>query len=207
MRICRAPECNNPAIHHRTVCTKHKHRLRKSGTFDLTERIKKVEKLTNGIVKICKVHGELKYNKVYIQHSKYKDKKYKYYSCKECVSLKKRRLYLENPEKHNKFSIETRNKRIDKARKKNNEYHITCYMALEEYNQMVLNQNNKCKICKKEETAKHKNGKIKRLAIDHNHKSGKPRGLLCGKCNTAIGLLNESIELFEESIKYLKSNQ
>jgi len=206
MRICRAPDCENPAIKQRTVCTKHKHRLRKNGTFDIPERIPKADKLPADIVKVCKVHGSLKYHEVNVQYSKYKDKKYKWYQCKECLSLKKKRLYDLDPEKYNKLSKKTINKRIEKARKKNREYHITCYMTLEEYHKMILDQDNKCKICKKEETAKYKNNKIKRLAIDHHHASGKPRGLLCSKCNTALGLLKESIEILESAISYLKSS-
>lgn len=205
MRICRAPECNNPAIKHRTLCTKHKHRYRKNKDFDIPERVKKCENLPIEFVKDCKIHGYLKFDQTNIQYSKYKDKKYKWYQCKECLSLKKQRLYKENPEKHNKCSTNTRNKRIDKARKKNSEYYITCYMDLEEHNQMVLNQDNKCKICKKKETSEHKNGKTKRLSIDHNHISGKIRGLLCGKCNTALGLFKDSIRNLQSAIHYLLS--
>lgn len=43
-----------------------------------------------------------------------------------------------------------------------------------------------------------------RLSIDHCHKNGKFRGLLCNNCNTAIGLMKENIKIFEIAIEYLK---
>lgn len=45
------------------------------------------------------------------------------------------------------------------------------------------------------------------LHIDHDHKTGQVRGILCARCNTAIGLLNESEELFNSAIQYLKDSK
>lgn len=51
-------------------------------------------------------------------------------------------------------------------------------MTLQEYEEKLLRQNNACDICKKPATA------FKRsLAVDHNHKTGKVRGILCMYCN------------------------
>src|ERR1700733_4199423 len=119
--------------------------------------------LMSEIVKICKEHGELTLDKVYNQFSKYKDKKYPYYQCRQCVSIKKKRLYDLNPEKHRRFSRATQLKYRDKVMKKQNEYHILKYMPLEEYEKMLERQNGKCAICKNHEKSKHKNGKVKRL--------------------------------------------
>lgn len=44
------------------------------------------------------------------------------------------------------------------------------------------------------------------LNIDHNHKTGKVRGLLCPNCNSAIGKLKESPALFASAIAYLEKN-
>ena len=207
MRICKAPVCENPAIKNRTLCTKHKHRFRKTKDFNIPERVKKEELFSNGIIKICKVHGNLKYHQCYIQYSKYKDKKYKYYQCKECVSIKKMRLYYLDPQKHINFSKKTAQKYKEKFQKRKNEYHIKTMIDLDKYYEIIIKQDNKCAICKKSETAKHKNGKIKRLSIDHHHLTGKFRGLLCGKCNTGLGLFKESIEILQLAIEYLKSNK
>ena len=65
------------------------------------------------------------------------------------------------------------------------------------YNNLLKKQDGRCAICFDLPTNR-------RLAVDHNHTTGKVRGLLCSKCNFAIGLLCESKELFERALKYLE---
>lgn len=43
----------------------------------------------------------------------------------------------------------------------------------------------------------------KSLSVDHNHKTGKVRGLLCTKCNSLLGFARDDIELLRRAIKYL----
>ena len=43
--------------------------------------------------------------------------------------------------------------------------------------------------------------------IDHCHKTGKVRGILCSECNTGLGKFKDSIELLQKAIEYLKRNQ
>jgi hypothetical protein len=45
------------------------------------------------------------------------------------------------------------------------------------------------------------------LCIDHDHGSGAVRGLLCRKCNAAIGQMGDSVEMLERAIAYLRSRQ
>ena len=42
--------------------------------------------------------------------------------------------------------------------------------------------------------------------VDHNHSTGEVRGLLCARCNTAMGLFGDSLSLMENAINYLKGN-
>jgi hypothetical protein len=70
-------------------------------------------------------------------------------------------------------------------------------ISLDEYNKILESQNNVCFICKKPEQ------KQTNLAVDHCHTTGKVRGLLCTKCNTTIGLMDESIENLQSAINYL----
>lgn len=74
---------------------------------------------------------------------------------------------------------------------------ITRYkINLEEYNNILAKQDNKCAICKKESNT--------RLHVDHCHDTLKVRGLLCGNCNRALGLFYDNIDSLEKAIVYLK---
>jgi hypothetical protein len=69
-------------------------------------------------------------------------------------------------------------------------------ITIDDYENMLREQKNKCAICKKiPKDFKYKFG------VDHNHKTGKIRGLLCTKCNTAIGKL-DSKKLLRSAIRY-----
>jgi len=63
-----------------------------------------------------------------------------------------------------------------------------------------------CAICEKPETAK-RSGKVVPLSVDHNHQTGKPRGLLCAACNRAIGLMQEDPQRLEAAARYLRQHQ
>jgi len=47
-------------------------------------------------------------------------------------------------------------------------------------------------------------GKLLRMAVDHDHITGEVRGLLCKRCNRALGILEDSIELLQRAIQYLQ---
>lgn len=76
-------------------------------------------------------------------------------------------------------------------------YHIkrTYGLSKNDYLSMLNEQNNGCKICGVSDV---------KLVVDHNHKTGKVRGLLCHNCNVAIGKLQESPELFFRALQYIK---
>lgn len=75
-------------------------------------------------------------------------------------------------------------------------------LTLAEYSAMVAAQDNKCAICDCGETQT-RNGKVKALAVDHNHETGEIRGLLCADCNQAIGKMKENRGILLAAIKYL----
>lgn len=75
-------------------------------------------------------------------------------------------------------------------------------ISLAEYGQMLVAQGGKCAICDQEETAT-RSGSVKALQVDHDHKTGKVRGLLCSDCNTGIGKMKENREALIAAIKYL----
>ena len=80
-------------------------------------------------------------------------------------------------------------------------------ITIDVYEEMLACQKGKCSICRRRETRKGRTGKVKMLSVDHCHRTGKVRGLLCHKCNNAIGCLQESITIFERVIAYLKLHE
>ena len=78
-----------------------------------------------------------------------------------------------------------------------------------QYESILFLQNNVCAICGCEEIAKvNKNirNKTKRLSVDHCHKTGKIRSLLCLNCNQAIGKLKDSPQLLRKAAEYLEKH-
>lgn len=76
-------------------------------------------------------------------------------------------------------------------------------VSLKEYEEMFFEQGGLCAICGKPETTTMRNA-VKFLAIDHDHVTGKVRKLLCHRCNTALGLVGDSIEVLKKMIEYLE---
>ena len=74
-------------------------------------------------------------------------------------------------------------------------YNITT----DEYAQRLKQQHGKCAICHGDCPTG------KQLAVDHDHKTGAVRGLLCTRCNVALGHLGDSVELLARAIVYLSS--
>lgn len=72
------------------------------------------------------------------------------------------------------------------------------------YEKMRQEQNFSCAICKKHENNVGK--KLKRLSVDHNHKTGKVRALLCSGCNTLIGKEENNPGLFDKAKEYLRKH-
>lgn len=97
--------------------------------------------------------------------------------------------YIKNVDKVNEYNRQWRARNPEKAKlshrksclKRN--YEIT----IEEYNQLWKLQNGLCSICNLPEK-----NKINCLVVDHNHTTGKIRGLLCNKCNTGLGMFEEN---------------
>lgn len=98
--------------------------------------------------------------------------------CRECnKKAKRRRATAENTRKWHLSTI----------------YGIT----VEQYTEMYENQAQECKICHAWQPL---------LRIDHNHKTGKIRGLLCNECNIGLGVFEEDIDILKSAIKYLEES-
>lgn len=71
-------------------------------------------------------------------------------------------------------------------------------ITIDDYESLIAAQGDACAICGGHE----RNGTL--FSVDHDHDTGKVRGLLCRTCNAAIGLFQERIDLIESALSYLR---
>ena len=77
-------------------------------------------------------------------------------------------------------------------------------ITLKDYDKMLEKQNGGCKICGTKEIGHKRQG---RFCVDHNHKTGKIRGLLCTNCNRLLGAAKDDIEILTKAITYLTESK
>lgn len=74
------------------------------------------------------------------------------------------------------------------------------------YQELFEAQKGRCAICGVHESEKvARSGRVRRLAIDHDHATGATRGLLCTACNVMLGNAEDSPERLEKGARYLRS--
>ena len=110
----------------------------------------------------------------------YKQKRHR---CRRCDVLRHRSYYRKN-----NIVINAKNRERNLVIR----YGVTKRV----YAEILVAQNGKCAICK--EISK------KTLAVDHCHKTGQIRGLLCRACNSMLGFGKDNKSIFENAISYLK---
>jgi hypothetical protein len=77
-------------------------------------------------------------------------------------------------------------------------------ISLLQYNALLALQNNVCAICHKPETlVDSRTGRLRALAVDHDHTTKRVRGLLCSACNTGLGKFKDNIDLLIAAVSYL----
>lgn len=78
-------------------------------------------------------------------------------------------------------------------------------ISLEKYETLLLKQNYLCAICEQPEVRKAPNSaEVITLIVDHDHSTGKVRGLLCHKCNAGLGHFRDSVYILAKTIDYLE---
>ena len=127
--------------------------------------------------------------------------------CNKCRSEKQKAWMRQNPEKVKQANLKHREKRKDfynspEGILSSRRAHLKRMygISLEDYDKMSEEQNHKCQICGKTEM----NYRNKVLCVDHNHSTGKVRGLLCGLCNSGLGKFLENKQYMLNAIKYLE---
>jgi hypothetical protein len=135
-------------------------------------------------VKTCKLCGETKSLDQFYDKRRKNGSTGKEARCKVCVS--KTKAARHDPEKH-------------RAKWLRQKFDLT----IEEYETMLKNQEGRCAICLSD-TFNFSHGK--RAHVDHCHDTGKVRGLLCGRCNVALGHFKHDPEIIQKAINYLQKH-
>lgn len=124
--------------------------------------------------------------------------------CKACTREANRGWKQRNPER---YKEQRRAHRVD-----NFPYALAQFgITVEQYGEILARQGGTCAVCRLPETARHQSGGTKRLAVDHDHSCCPAqkscgecvRGLLCARCNTALGLLRDNTDFLANAIAYL----
>ena len=113
--------------------------------------------------------------------------------CRECGTDKRLNHY------HNEGGKEKQKKRSFKNNLK--KYGITP----EIYQQLFKQQEGKCAICSSSEVSVAR--RSYNLFVDHDHGTGKVRGLLCHHCNTGLGHYRDNTETLQKAIEYLNAHR
>lgn len=117
--------------------------------------------------------------------------------CRECHNFENRVYARANREKRLQYNARYKKEHPEKGRlhRLRHKYGI----ELEDYHTLLRNQNGVCAICE----TKCKTQQM--LCVDHDHLTNLVRGLLCRKCNSAIGNLKDSTALLRRAIDYLEN--
>ena len=114
---------------------------------------------------------------------------------KKCDQVKKWNQSEKGKIYKRKYEIANRERYMQMNRNNNylRKYGITLAYKIE----LIKKQGGNCLICTKkiDETSGH---------VDHNHKTGEIRGILCGTCNAGLGMFQDDIQLLQNAIDYLK---
>ena len=104
--------------------------------------------------------------------------------CKSCDSSVGKEDYKKNPNRRRSCALK---------------YYYG--LTLEDYDKLLESQGGVCAICQCPEE-----GFKKYLSVDHNHETGKIRGLLCNGCNRAIGFTQDNPDILEAAARYLRKS-
>lgn len=77
-------------------------------------------------------------------------------------------------------------------------------LTLDDYYRILKDQGEVCAICRKQESVQRIGQAAWLLAIDHDHQTNRVRGLLCSKCNQALGLFDDDPKRLEDAAAYLR---
>jgi Autographiviridae endonuclease VII len=120
--------------------------------------------------------------------------------CRECESKRFKAFYATNLQTQR--ARDRKRYPTEREMRSNAHYKRKYGISIEEYQRMLEQQNGVCAICHQAESVTWK-GRAIPLAVDHCHKTGKVRGLLCNRCNRVLSLFDDDIEVMKSAINYL----
>lgn len=110
-----------------------------------------------------------------------------------------RRYYLANRKAKLEYAKTQRRDPIYRRRCTLKKYGLT----IPQYERLLQAQGGVCAICHRPET----NSRLSCLSVDHNHTTNKVRGLLCSRCNIAVGMLQDNASLARNLAQYLDATR
>ena len=131
-------------------------------------------------MKKCSVCKEEKSIDSFFKDTEYPDQQHP--SCRSCNAL-----FLKSPKVKRKEKLAARKYR----------YKTRYNLTVDQYNELLQEQDNRCAICNKHPP------KNRKLAVDHCHKEGHVRGLLCTTCNVGLGNFKDNTEFLLKAVEYL----
>ena len=117
--------------------------------------------------------------------------------CKECARIGKAKNYPKIRDQAIAYGKQYH--KTHKKERRNFDLLRRFGITLNDYNEMLKEQNYACAGCLRPQT-----DFTKSLAVDHDHKTGKVRGLLCPTCNRLLGQISERQDVLSRLIKYLE---
>ena len=124
--------------------------------------------------------------------------------CKPCYLFVQSKWREKNREKTRAYSREWMRRNKWSSHKHKLRYRYG--MSPEDYASLLQSQDGKCAICGRAESKIDKTGNIQMLSVDHCHRTGKNRGLLCDSCNRAIGALRDDVDTLLKAISYIQKH-
>ncbi len=125
-----------------------------------------------------------------------KEKRRAYYRNNRDKELSKMKVYYRNNTRKI-LDYESQCRKDNPERYKDKDLRKLYGIGYEQYSQMHTSQSGRCAIC----TNEFKSGK--ETHVDHDHKTGQVRQLLCSSCNTGIGYLKEDPVIISRALEYL----
>lgn len=149
--------------------------------------------------KVCKICGEEKPLLEFWANRGTKDRRAIY--CKPCSREYDRKRRAEDNEKNLAYQRAYREANREQRRELMRTWNLRIYgLTPDQYLDMYDAQGGTCKIC----DAPGESFGGRRLHVDHDHESGRVRGLLCGLCNSALGKFKDSPDLLRRAASYLE---